>query len=78
MIFDRLMNKKTIEKSDIMSIVNKFKALKDVNPERYTTITNKAIGLNPSFKKMSFKGRIKPKDWNKLSLIYEDFKDMVN
>lgn len=77
-IFDRLMNKNTIEKSDVMSLVNKFKALKDENPEQYTTIANKAITLNASFKKHSQRGRIHPKEWNKLMLIYDEFNELAN
>ncbi|AHB41211.1 TPA: hypothetical protein DIC40_03390 [Patescibacteria group bacterium] len=76
-IFDRLMNKNTIEKSDVMSLVNKFKALKEENPAQYVTIANKAIGLNNNFKKLALKGRVNPKGWEKLNSIYEEFKSFV-
>ncbi len=76
-IFDRLMNKNTIEKSDVMSLVNKFKALKDENPEQYTTIANRANSLNAKFKTVSQKGRVCPRDWDKLNLIYKEFKNII-
>ncbi len=76
-IFDRLMKKKTIEKGDVMSLVNKFKALKDENPAQYTTIANKANSLNAKFKTVSQKGRVKPQDWEKLKLIHEEFKGLI-
>lgn len=72
MIFDRLMNKKTIEKSDIMSLISKFKKLKEENPAEYSTITNRAKKLNEQFKNLSLKGRIKPKEWNYLLNLYEE------
>jgi hypothetical protein len=76
-IFDRLMNKNTIEKSEVMSLVNKFKALKKENPEQYRTIANKANSLNSNFKTVSQKGRVKPQDWDKLNLIYKEFKNII-
>ncbi len=76
-IFDRLMNKKTIEKCDVMSLVNKFKALKKENPELYATIANKANALNAKFKTVSQKGRVKPQDWDKLKLIHQEFKGLI-
>jgi len=72
-IFDRLMNKNTIEKSDIISVVNKFKELKKTNPDRYKTLANKAIALNENFKVLSSKGRVNPKEWKKLNSIYAEF-----
>jgi hypothetical protein len=76
-IFDRLMNKNTIEKSDVMGLVNKFKALKKENPAQYTTIANRANSLNSVFKKVSQKGRVKPQDWDKLKLIHQEFKGLI-
>ena len=76
-MFDRLMNKNTIEKTNIMGLVSKFKSLKEENPARYTSIANRASSLNESFKKISQKGRVKPKEWEKLKKIYEDFKEML-
>lgn len=73
-VFDRLINKKTIEKKDVMCLVNKFKALKKENPAQYTTIANRANSLNSNFKQLSFKGRVKPKEWEKLNAIYTEFK----
>ena len=76
-IFDRLMNKKTIEKKDIMSVVNKFKDLKKESPKNYTTLANKASSLNPGFTKISFKGRVKPQEWDKLNQIYKEFCGLI-
>lgn len=76
-IFSRLMNKKTIEKKDIMSLVNKFKDLKKESPKNYTTLANKASSLNNCFTKISFKGRVKPQEWEKLNQIYQEFCGLI-
>ncbi|MDD3262991.1 MAG: hypothetical protein PHR61_04030 [Candidatus Absconditabacteria bacterium] len=76
-MFNRLMNKKTIEKSDVMSVVNKFKDLKKEDPATYTGLANKAVSLNSSFTKVSFKGRVKPKEWEKLNIIYAEFHGLI-
>jgi len=77
MIFDKLMKENTIKKSNIMSLINKFKALKAENKGKYTTITNRVGSLNPQFKTLSFKGRVKPQEWIKLNEINEEFKKMI-
>lgn len=76
-LFDKIMNKNTIEKSSIMGLVNKFKALKNENHQKYTTIANRAKTLNDNFKTLSRKGRIKPNDWNKLNQIYAEFEELI-
>lgn len=76
-IFDRLMNKTTIVKSDILSLTRKFKDLKEVNENQYTTITNKANRLASKFKDRSLKGRINPKEWEQLQKVYEEFEEMI-
>lgn len=76
-MFNRLMSKKTIEKKHIMSIVNKFKNLERENSKQFKTIANKANSLNSTFKQLSFKGRIVPKEWDKLNLIYNEFQEIT-
>lgn len=77
-IFDRLMNKNTIEKKNVMSLVNKFKDLKQVNPGRYTTLANKANSLNKNFTAVSFLGRVAPQGWDKLKLIHKEFNALID